>query len=403
MAQSLSDLWGIETHVVEIRNQLLPGIVSPTLARMVLHHLEEKGVSVHLEEEVMRLEGLARVQRVVTRGLTLEADLVILAAGVEPNSDLAREAGLDISPRGAIVVNERMQTSDPAIYAGGDCVEVRNLVTGRPAYWPLGSLANRQGRVIGSNLAGMASEFKGAVGSFVIRLFDVSVAAAGLSLPAARREGFDAAGAFVVQFDRAHFFPEKDLMYLELVMDSDGGRVLGIQGLSGNGDALLARVGAVASLLQHHPTTQDISNLELPYSPPFSAAMDIVNALGNTAENILQGRNRVIDADVFAQWWETRDRGDALFLDCREWGNAEPLVRKYPECWKNIPQGELRARLDEVPRDKRIVLICNTGVRSYEAQITLDQMGIRDSYNLQGGVAAIRKLGLDPASTSQVR
>jgi rhodanese-related sulfurtransferase len=346
---------------------------------------------------VVRLEGAGRVERVITEKRTLEADLVILAVGVEPNSDLARTAGIEISPRGAIVVNDRMQTSDPSIYAGGDCVEIRNLVTGRPAYLPLGSLANRQGRVIGSNLAGLASTFKGAVGSFVVRLFDLSVAAAGLSLRTALREGFDAASAFVAQFDRAHFFPEKDLMYLELVVAKGSGRVLGIQGLSGNGDALLARIGPVAALLPHQPTTQDISNLELPYSPPFSAAMDILNALGNTAENILHDRNRVIDPDQFVKWWETRERGDTLFLDCREWGNAEPFVRNYPECWKNIPQGELRARAEEVPRDKQIVLICNTGVRSYEAQAILDQMGIRNSRNLQGGVAAVRKLGLYPA------
>ncbi len=147
--------------------------------------------------------------------------------------------------------------------------------------------------------------------------------------------------------------------------------------------------------MKYKITTEDISNLELPYSPPFSAAMDILNALGNTAGNILAGTNRVIEADTFADWWKKRDTGDVLFLDCREWGNAEPFVGKYPRHWKSIPQGELRTRSGEVPRDKKLVLICNTGVRSYEAQITLDQMGIADTYNLQGGMAAAKKWGLD--------
>ena len=158
---------------------------------------------------------------------------------------------------------------------------------------------------------------------------------------------------------------------------------------------MVARINAVAAILKDHPTTADISNLELPYSPPFSAAMDILNALGNTAENILAGKNRVINPDQFVDFWQKRNEGDTLFLDCRGWGNAEPLVKKYPEHWKSIPQDELRARLAEVPKAKKIVLICNTGVRSYEAQVVLDQMGLEGTFNLQGGVAALKKLGLD--------
>ena len=157
----------------------------------------------------------------------------------------------------------------------------------------------------------------------------------------------------------------------------------------------MARVASVAAILKYKPSTADISNLELPYSPPFSSAMDILNALGNTAENILAGTNRVIEADQFADWWEKREAGEAIFLDCRGWANAEPFVEKYPDHWISIPQDELRERLKEVPKDKKLVLICNTGVRSYEAQITLDQMDLKNTYNIQGGVAALKKWGLD--------
>jgi len=318
-----------------------------------------------------------------------------MAAGVRPNAALAAEAGLEISPKGGIVVNEHMQTSDPLVYAGGDCVEIPNLVTGRPAYYPLGSMANRQGRVIGTNLAGGDARFEGAVGSFIIKLFDISVASAGLNYEGALEQGFDAASGFIAQLDRAHFYPEKDLLYLEMVAEKDTGRVLGIQGLGNSGEGLMARISAVATTLRYQPSLSDISNLEIPYSPPFSTAMDIVNALGNTMENILAGKDRVIDADRFAEWWENRDNGETFFLDCPGWGNAEPYVRKYPEHWKSIPQDELRDRINEVPGDKRLVLICNTGVRSYEAQVFLDQVGLRDSHNLQGGVAALKKWGLD--------
>ena len=395
MAEALTDLWGIETAVVEITDQLLPGFISANMSKMVQHHLEENEVVFYLNEEVKHFEGENRIEKVVTTERVLEADLVIIAAGVIPNSDLASDADLKVSPAGAIVVNKRMQTSDPDIYAGGDCVEVINLITDKPGYYPLGSLANRQGRVIGTNLAGGDAEFEGAVGSFVVKLFEISVASAGLNLETAKKEGFDPLSAFVVQFDRAHFYPEKDLMYLELVVEKSTGQVLGIQGLGNTGDGVIARVNAVAPILKHKPSTDDISNLELAYSPPFSAAMDILNALGNTAENILAGKNRVIDPDQFFDLWQQRKDGQVCFLDCRGWGNARPFVKKYPDLWKSIPQDELMDRLAEVPQDKQIVLICNTGVRSFEAQGMLDQAGVRQTYNLQGGVAALKKLGVD--------
>ena len=394
MAEALSDLWGIETSVLEIENQVMPGILSANLAHMVQHHLEENGVTLHLSERLIRFEGEDSIKKVITDKRTFDADLVIMAVGIEPNSDLARAGGLEVSKSGAIVVNDRMQTSDPDIYAGGDCVEVPNLITKKPGYFPFGSMANRQGRVIGTNLAEGNARFEGAVGSFVVKLFELSVATAGLSLDRAREEGFDSLSALIVQFDRAHFYPEKDLMYLELVIEKGSGRVLGVQGIGNKGDGMVGRINAVAAILKYQPTTHDLSNMELAYSPPFAAAMDILNALGNMAENILEGKNRVIEVDEFSNLWLEEDKGDIFILDCRGRENAEPYVKKYAKDWKSIPQDDLRARSDEVPGDKKILLICNTGVRSYEAQITLDQLGIRNSLNLQGGMAAIKKWGL---------
>ena len=395
MAEALSDLWGIETTVVELRDQILPDMVSPTLAGMAQHHLEEKGLVLDLNDEVLRFEGRERVERVVTQKQTLEADLVIVAAGVLPHSELARRAGLELDPSGAIRVNARMQTSDPAIFSGGDCVTVPNRVTGKPGFFPYGSLANRQGRVIGTNLAGGQAVFQGSVGTFILKLFEISVGGTGLSALRAAREGYEVISAFVVQFDRAHFFPDKDLMYLEMVVEKASGRVLGVQGLGNRGDGMFARLSAVSGLLPHRPDVSEISNLEIPYSPPFSAAMDILNALGNTAENVLAGKNRTINPEQVLEMWKTRDPDRFLFLDCRGWGNAEPFVQKYPDIWKSIPQDQLPQRLAEVPSDRQLILVCNTGARSYEAQIALDQAGLGNCLNLQGGVAALKKLGLE--------
>jgi rhodanese-related sulfurtransferase len=256
-------------------------------------------------------------------------------------------------------------------------------------------MANRQGRVIGTNVAGGNDTFEGAVGSFVIKLFDMSLAGCGLSIDEARGHGFDCISAFIVQFDKAHFYPDKDLMSLELVVEKGSGLVLGLQGMGNTGEGMVGRINSVAAMLKYRPTVKDISNLELAYSPPFSSAMDILNALGNTAENILQQKNRTIDVDQFAEQWKNRKTNNTCFLDCRGMGNAKSFVEKYPVHWKSIPQDELRTRLNEVPRDKKILLICNTGVRSYEAQITLDHMGITDTLNLQGGMAAVKNWGLD--------
>jgi NADPH-dependent 2,4-dienoyl-CoA reductase/sulfur reductase-like enzyme/rhodanese-related sulfurtransferase len=394
MAEALSDMWEIETSVVEYCDQIMPGFVGKSFARMAQNHMEENGVSFYLSESVEAIEGDGRVERVKTTNRTLEADLVVMAVGIEPNTDLAQKAGLEVSPSGFLVVNDRMQTSDPDIYAGGDCVQIPNLITGKPGFFPLGSMANRQGRVIGTNMAGGDARFPGGVGSFVVKLFERSLAGAGLTLGAARREGFDAASVQVAQFDRAHFYPEKEIIYLELVFDRSTRQVLGIQGFGGVESGMFARVNAVAPILQYQPGVDAISNLELAYSPPFASAMDVVNALGNAAENYIEGRFKPLAPEDFDQCWLEGGQDGCFFLDCRAEADARPFEEKYPEIWKSIPHDELHRRLDEVPRDKKLILVCNTGVRSYEAQINLAAEGVEDTVSVAPGIAGLKECGM---------
>ncbi|MGE4298371.1 MAG: FAD-dependent oxidoreductase [Desulfovibrionaceae bacterium] len=395
MAEAFADMWGIETTVVEVQPQILPGVAGRNLARMAQKVMEEGGVTFHLAETVQRIEGDGKVERVVTNKRTIEADMVVMAVGVVPNDQLAKAAGLNVHERGGIVVDATMRTSDPDIFAGGDCVVIKHQVTGQPFFLPMGSMANRQGRVIGTNLAGGAATFDGAVGSWCVKLFEQAAAGTGLTLSAALAAGFDAVSVHVSQFDRAHFYPTRDLMSLEMVLERGSRRVLGVQGISGNGDALVGRIDAVAAILPHRPTVDDISNLELAYSPPFASAMDILNALANAADNTLAGRMKTIDVDAFAELFANRDAGDVVFLDCRASGNSDEFAAKYPDVWKPIPQDELRRRMNEVPRDKQLVLVCNTGVRSFEAQIVLTDAGVPNTLNLQGGMTAVRKWGMD--------
>lgn len=395
MAEAFADMWGVETSVVEITDQIMPRLVSPGLATMGQKHMEENGVDFYFGEVVERFEGEdGKVTRVVTNKRTLDADAVVIAAGVVPNSQLAEESGLDCHQLGGVLVDEYMRTSDPDIYCGGDCVIVKNLISGQPAFLPLGSMANRQGRVIGTNLAGGESRFDGVVGSFVVKLFETSLAGTGLSLEAAKSAGFDAISVLLIQQDRAHFYPTKELMTLEMVVDKQTRRVLGVQGFGSSGDAMVGRINAVAAILKSEATIDDVSNMELAYSPPFSAAMDILNTLANLADNALLGINRGVGPDGFQELWDQREQGECYFLDCREEADAQPYMDRNAE-WNNIPQGELSARLAEVPRDKAVVLVCNTGARSYEAQITLTENGFEKVINVHGGMAAIKKYGVE--------
>ncbi|MDD4951500.1 MAG: FAD-dependent oxidoreductase [Desulfovibrionaceae bacterium] len=395
MAEAFADMWGIETTVIEIEDQIMPRYISPVLARMGQTHMEDNGVSFRLGQTVLRLEGDERVRRVVTGKGSLDADLVIISAGVIPNSELAVQAGLSVSERGGIKVDRTMRTSDPDIFAGGDCVELTNQITGQPFYLPMGSMANRQGRVIGTNLAGGKAEFDGAVGTYVVKIFEKSLCGAGLCLSGAERFGFEAMSVLLVQLDRAHFYPEKELMTLELVVEKKTRRVLGIQGFGSKGDATVGRINTVSAMLRHRPTIADLSNLEMAYSPPFSSAVDILNTIGNMAENALDGKNRGFWPNAFPRLWEDRDSGECFFLDCREAADAKHHLEAHPEHWHNIPQGDIAKRLKDIPRDRTVVLMCNTGGRSYEAQITLDHHGFDKVLNLHGGLAALKAWGFE--------
>ena len=233
------------------------------------------------------------------------------------------------------------------------------------------------------------------MGSWGIKLFDQNAAGAGLTLESALREGYDAFKAHVEQIDRAHFYPDKHLMVLELVVDASTRRVLGIQGMSSGGDALSARIDALAPLLSRGATVEDVSNLEILYSPPFASAMDIINVAGNVADNILAKRLLPMDQEEFEKLWAERAKNDAFFMDARVGRDAEPFVKKYPEDWHSIPQDEVSERLNEIPADRPVVLLCNTGLRSFEAQLDMAKAGRRNSRSVMGGMSSAKKLGMD--------
>ncbi len=398
MAEAFKDLWGVTTTIVEFMPQVLPRIVDFPVASMVTKHMRDNEVDIFLgegAEEILGKDG--KVTGLRTGKRTIEADIVIMAAGVRPRSEIAGEAGLQLSPMGAIVVNERMQTSDPSIYAAGDCVEVMHQVTGKKFYAPLGSLANKEGRVAGDNMAGIPSKFKGAVGSFIMKAFDVCVGATGLSLEVALAEGFDADVALTAPSDRAHFFPTESIVCFQMVFDRRTRRVLGMQGFGPMGDGISARIDAAAAYISMGASIEDFANLEMAYAPPFSAAIDSINAAAYVADNLCDGRLRKTTIESFLAWMEDNStQSDWIAFDIRHPLEAGPCVEKFgAEKWLAIPYNEVRDRYSELPKDKMLIILCDAGTRSFEMQSFLGSVGVENTLVLSGGFNMLRRIGID--------
>lgn len=399
MAEAMTDLWGIETSLIELAPQLLPKLVDRHFADMLKKHLIDKNVAVYTSESATELlaDDQGKVCGVQTAQRTLDADLVIMAVGVRPRSELAQAAGLDVMPWGGIKVNQRLQTSDPHIYAAGDCIAVTNLITGRETFAPMGSLANREGRVVADNMAGIPSHFKGVCGSYIMKAFERCIAATGITYEAALQEGFDADYALTSPPDRAHFFPDQAVVILQLVFDRRSRRVLGLQAFGMMNDSISARVNAAAGLISQGGTIEDFGLLEMAYAPPFSSAIDSINAAAYVAENMCDGRLRRVDLDRFLAWMQDMaiEPGWAV-LDLRHPLEAAPYVKKYgAKRWVALEYGQVRQRHQELATDITYIILCNAGTRSYEIQVFLDHLGKYDSMVLCGGLNVVSRLGVD--------
>lgn len=374
---------GLSVTIIEMMDHVVPALLDADIAAHLQRHLAEKGVTVLTGARVTGIEGddRGRVTGVLTDKGVVDAELALVAIGVRPAVKLARDAGLEIGTTGAIKVNEYLQTYDPDIYAGGDCAENVNRITGAPIYAPLGSTANKHGRVIGDNVTGGDSTFRGVLGTVVFKAFEFNVGRVGLTERECAAQGIPYLMALTPGPDRAHYYPSARPMVLKVVSHAETGKLLGMQAV-GTGD-VVKRVDVVATAITFGATAHDISELDLGYAPPYSSAVDLLAHAGNVIDNKARGIARSVTP---AEVKRKMDAGeDFVLLDVRTPQEVE-AARLSDHRVVNIPLGKLKERAGELPADKEIVAFCKISVRGYEAQRILEGKGFSKVYFMDGGL-----------------
>jgi NADPH-dependent 2,4-dienoyl-CoA reductase/sulfur reductase-like enzyme/rhodanese-related sulfurtransferase len=373
MAENLIHL-GFEVTLLQKLPQVL-GPMDPEVARLVEEHMKRHGVRIVLGDgaaEFKQLEGGALEVKTLS-GATHQADIVILAIGVRPDTALAKAAGLEIGERGGIRVDDHMRTSDPNIFAVGDAIEVKDFVTGHWSLIALAGPANRQGRIAADVIAGRDSRYRGTQGTSIIGLFGGAAAWTGASEKTLRKLGDeDCEKVYIFPNSHAGYYPDAKMIGLKILFRKSDGRLLGAQALGLDGPAVDKRISALAVAIQMGATIYDLEEAELCYAPQFGSAKDAVNYAGMVAADVLRG-------DMPLAHWDALD--GAFLLDVRQ--PVELVVESVPGA-VNIPLPQLRSRLGELPKDREIVVICRSAQRAYYATRILLQNGFK-ARNISGG------------------
>jgi NADPH-dependent 2,4-dienoyl-CoA reductase/sulfur reductase-like enzyme/rhodanese-related sulfurtransferase len=379
MAESLVHL-GKNVTIVELAPQILT-LFDEDFAGVLRQYLEKKGVKIFTSEGIQALKGKGgKVTHVQTMSREIEADVVLMSLGIRPQVELAKQAGLKMGETGAIWVNERMETSAEGIYAAGDCAETIHLITGKRVWIPLGSTANKQGRVVGTNACGGNATFPGVMGTTVFKTFELNVAKTGLSMREAEKEGFHPVQAIVRGYDRAHFYPGRKESTLKVIADKETGRILGGQAVGeGPSDKF---IDILAMALHGKMTCRELANVDLAYAPPFSPVLSPIIVAANVLTNKLEGKVEGIQASEVREKLET-SRENFQVLDVRE--EDEVKAKRIPNTlW--VPYGELKKRLGELDKEKEIAVHCESGLRSYKACLRLQHEGFKNVKNIDGGM-----------------
>lgn len=374
---------GLHTSVLEQQDRLLPQLLDEDMAALLLRDTKNPLLDIYLEERAgaFTVEN-GKVSGVQTDKRVIPAQLVIVAVGVRPNVELAREAGLVIGPSGCIAVNEYLQTSDDAIYAGGDCAENTHRVSGAKVFVPMGSTANKHGRVIADNICGARKQYPGVLGTAACRFFEQEAGATGLNERTARQAGIDFASVVVPGSDRLGYMPGVGRIVLKLLAEKSSGRVLGAQAV---GASVAKRIDTLAAAISLGATLEDLSGLDLAYAPPFNTPIENIATAANVLQNKLDGQLRSINPVDFEK---NRTQEDYLFVDVRT--PAEVAAKRIADIPSrvNLPLDTLRtADISKMDKEQKIVTACQIDLRGYEAEVILRTRGFRDVYSLEGGMS----------------
>lgn len=376
MAEQLK-LRGLDVALAEAMDQVMAPL-DPEMAAMLHRELRENGIELYLSDPVAKFDdpdGDAMASIVELKsGVRLPADVLILGLGVRPENMLAKDAGLELGERGGVRVDEHQRTSDENIYAVGDLIEVRDRITGGWTMIPLAGPANRQGRIAADNIFDIPSTYKGTMGTAVLRLFDLAAAVTGANERSLTRAEMPFEAVHLHPSSHAGYYPGATPIALKLLFAPDTGRILGAQAVGEDG--VDKRIDVIATAIAANMTVDDLAELELAYAPPFGSAKDPVNLAGMAAQNVMAGRVRIIQYDDVADL----DAQETVILDVRSEAERK---RGAIEGSIHIPLDALRARLNELPRDKTIVAYCQSGQRSYYACRILMQHGF-DCVSLTG-------------------
>ena len=370
MAENLVEA-GLEVSIVELADHLIAPL-DFDMAADVHRYIKEKGIKLYLNNGVKAIDN----NKVILQNGQICADMIIMSVGVRPETAIAKACGTKVNPRGSIVVDRKMRTNIPDIYAVGDAVEVEDFISKAPAFIPLAGPANKQGRIAADNIAGIESEYTGTQGSAVLKLFDMTVATTGLNEKSAQAKGMDYDKTYLYLASHASYYPGGNMMSIKALWDKKTLKVIGAQIVGFEG--VDKRMDVLATVIRFGGKISDLTTLELCYAPPFSSAKDPVNMIGFVAENIVTGKIK----QFFWHDVENLPRdGSVTLLDAR---TVTEVSRGKIEGFINIPLDSLRERMNEIPKGKPVYVYCHSGLRSYIACRILAGNGY-DCYNLAGG------------------
>lgn len=378
VAENLHEM-GVKTTLVEAMDHIMPGF-DDEVSSYVENELIENGIMVLTGERLTFIEGEEKVSKVRTDKRAMKADMIVMSVGIRANSNIAETCGLELEANKTIKVNEYMQTNDEDIYAVGDCVTVKNILSGKPAWSPMGSSANKEGRCLAKTLAGKKTEFNGVLGTGIVKLLNLNAARTGLTEKEALNLGSNVESVLVPIDDKAHYYPDSKMIIIKLISDKDNKKVLGAQVFGeGNVDK---HIDVISTAITFNATVNDLQNLDLAYAPPFSTAINPISHAANVLLNKIDGDVKTIRYEDFLENQESYKLADV---------NKTPRL----EGVTYIDLAQLNGKLDEFELDDKILLVCARGKRAYLAYNRMKHFGYKDVQVLEGGLALNKELNVE--------